>query len=57
MPHFAFENNKVSSVKLSHLIQHIIFRHMFYGSCESFTTFPATQYPNLKESLAPQDIR
>ena len=57
MPHFVSENNKVASVKLSQLIQHIIFRHMFCGSCESFTTFPAIQYPNLKESLAPQDIR
>ena len=38
MPHFAFENNKVSSVKLSHLIQPIIFRHIFCGSCETFTT-------------------
>lgn len=27
-----------SSVKLSHLIQPIIFRHIFCGSCETFTT-------------------
>lgn len=26
-------------------------------SCDFVTTDPATQYPNLKESLAPQDIR